>query len=489
MSVGSDQHRTGRSDRAEYRELPHAVVPGVDQPNPIGPWFDVEAAGFAEVEEHGPGIVQQVEDSRRTVRCLHVEVGHAPPEQRVSLPQVVVDVETGEHRSDTPTRLVHAQQFGHDLPERLVTVVGATECDRRHGVVQHPGADRMAFGVVGVEEALGRRRVDHLGQLPSEVHGVLHPGVEALTTLWGMHVRGIPGQQHTAAAVGHRLARHVGEPRDPPGAVHPEIRPVHGDERLAEFVQAGVAGMFDLPFREHDPDRLPRFPPTDGMGADAVVTEAELRFLGHLDLGDHPAGRRVQPGEVDTGFLADQTASSVAADEVLRPERRGVGQLDLDSGVVLGEAHHLTLAKDRNPERNDPISQDGLKEALPQRQHVIVAGGEVADVQRDLGERQHMADLPRREEPLRDATLVEHLDRAGMQPARPRSVDILVGASLDDDDVDPRQRQLTSQHQPGRASSCDDHGMVVASPLDPVARTADRPHEPSLDLVAARPAP
>ena len=100
-----------------------------------------------------------------------------------------------------------------------------------------------------------------------------------------------------------------------------------------------------------------------------------------------------------------------------------------------------------------------------------------------------MADLPRREEPLRDATLVEHLDRAGMQPARPRSVDILVGASLDDDDVDPRQRQLTSQHQPGRASSCDDHGMVVASPLDPVARTADRPHEPSLDLVAARPAP
>ena len=37
----------------------------------------------------------------------------------------------------------------------LVTVVGAAERDLRHGVVQHPGTDRMPFGVVGVEEALG----------------------------------------------------------------------------------------------------------------------------------------------------------------------------------------------------------------------------------------------------------------------------------------------------------------------------------------------
>jgi hypothetical protein len=36
-----------------------------------------------------------------------------------------------------------------------VTVVGAAERDLRHGVVQHPGADRMPFGVVRVQEALG----------------------------------------------------------------------------------------------------------------------------------------------------------------------------------------------------------------------------------------------------------------------------------------------------------------------------------------------
>ena len=52
-------------------------------------------------------------------------------------------------------RLVHAQQFGHGVAEGLVTVVGAAERDLRHGVVQHPGTDRMPFGVVGVQEALG----------------------------------------------------------------------------------------------------------------------------------------------------------------------------------------------------------------------------------------------------------------------------------------------------------------------------------------------
>ena len=34
-----------------------------------------------------------------------------------------------------------------------VTLVGAAERDLRHGVAQHAGADRMPFGVVGVEEA------------------------------------------------------------------------------------------------------------------------------------------------------------------------------------------------------------------------------------------------------------------------------------------------------------------------------------------------
>ena len=132
-----------------------AVVRGVDQPDPVGPRREVEAAGRAEVEEHGPGVVQQGEDAGRAVGGLQVEVGHAPPEQRVALAEVVVDVEAGDHPGDVPARLVHAQQLGHGVAQRLAALVGAAERDLRHGVVQHPGADRVPFGVVGVEQALG----------------------------------------------------------------------------------------------------------------------------------------------------------------------------------------------------------------------------------------------------------------------------------------------------------------------------------------------
>src|SRR5205085_540749 len=95
----------------------------------IRPGRDVKTAGFTEVEEHGPGVVQQGEHARGTVGGVHVEVGHAPPEQRVSLSEVVVDVETGDHRGDVPARLVHAQQFGHGGVEGMVTVVGGAEGD------------------------------------------------------------------------------------------------------------------------------------------------------------------------------------------------------------------------------------------------------------------------------------------------------------------------------------------------------------------------
>src|SRR5207237_823808 len=108
--------------------------------------------------------------------------------------------------------------------------------------------------------------------------------------------------------------------------------------------------------------------------------------------------------EVEADRPADQAASSVAPDEILRPERRVPGHLDIDAGVVLSEAHHLAAAEDRNPELADPVSQDGLELALPQREPVVVAGGEVADVQGDPGERRTgPAQPPRAERPRASA--------------------------------------------------------------------------------------
>ena len=77
----------GRSDFAKDRELPHAIVSGVDQPDSTGPRRNVETVGLTEVEEHGPGVVQQGEHRVGTVGGEQVEVGHAPPEQRVPSPR------------------------------------------------------------------------------------------------------------------------------------------------------------------------------------------------------------------------------------------------------------------------------------------------------------------------------------------------------------------------------------------------------------------
>ena len=152
--------------------------------------------------------------------------------------------------------------------------------------------------------------------------------------------------------------------------------------------------------------------------ADATTfAQAELRLLVHLDLGDQPAPRRIPPGELDAGRLADHTAPSVAADQVARPKRLAAGQLDVDAGAVLREARHLAFADDGYSQLADPGGQDALEVALRQREPVVVAGGKVTDVQRDPGERLDLHRLPLREEPIGNTTLIEHLDGARVQAA------------------------------------------------------------------------
>src|SRR3954469_7120368 len=102
MSVASDQHGRGSGNLAEERELPWALVLAVDEPDSLRPRGDVEAPSFTEVQQHGPGVVQQAVHTRRTCGGVQVEVGHSPTDQRVSFAKVVVDVETGDHRCEAP---------------------------------------------------------------------------------------------------------------------------------------------------------------------------------------------------------------------------------------------------------------------------------------------------------------------------------------------------------------------------------------------------
>jgi hypothetical protein len=53
----------------------------------------------------------------------------------------------------------------------------------------------------------------------------------------------------------------------------------------------------------------------------------------------------------------------------------------------------------------------------------------------------------------RDSTLIEDLDGARVQTAGARAGKGLALRQLDDGDVDPRQGQLTRQHQPGSGLS------------------------------------
>ena len=189
-----------------------------------------------------------------------------------------------------------------------------------------------------------------------------------------------------------------------------------------------------------------------------------LRLLGQLDLRDQAARRRILAGELDAGCLADQAASSVAPRQVLRPQRLALGQLDVDAGLVLRETRDLTPAIEGHRQLADPAGQDALDVVLPEAERVGVPGGEVADAESDPGELPDLDGLPLREEPVGDPALIEDLDGPWVQTTRARAGQVLAGAPLDDRDVHARQRQLSRQHQPRRASSGDHHRMLSPYP-------------------------
>src|SRR5262249_11113819 len=123
ISVGPNQHGSGSSDRTKYRKLPHTNIFSVDQLNAIRPWSDVEASGLTEVEQHWPGIMQEGEHPQRAGGGDEVEIGHAAPQQRVSLTEVVMNVQTRHRRGESFARLVHAEKLGNGVDQGLSAVV------------------------------------------------------------------------------------------------------------------------------------------------------------------------------------------------------------------------------------------------------------------------------------------------------------------------------------------------------------------------------
>ena len=126
---------------------------------------------------------------------------------------------------------------------------------------------------------------------------VSRTGAEALPALRGKNVRGVTRDQYTPLAVGCCLPGHIGEARNPTGAVHSVVRPVDGDECLADILQGWLAGVFDLLFGQYNPYFPPSarpMPPPPRMpisGSSSISTSA----ISQLVEGSHPGNSMPVP--------------------------------------------------------------------------------------------------------------------------------------------------------------------------------------------------
>src|SRR5690348_9980997 len=111
-----------------------------------------------------------------------------------------------------------------------------------------------------------------------------------------MHVRRVASKQHTLIAIRCRLPSHVGEPADKSGTVDSVVGPINGDKAFAEIAQCGFV-CSDMRLGQHHPDLSPfsveYLPVLDlvldlanGVSAGGSTTDARVRLLSHLDLGD-----------------------------------------------------------------------------------------------------------------------------------------------------------------------------------------------------------
>ncbi len=318
----------------------------------------------------------------------------------------------------------------------------------------------MTLVVVAVEQTLRGGAVDHLGELPAQVHRVLDPYVETLASDRVVDMGGVTCQQHTPAAIGSRLPGHVREARDPRWGVDPVVGPPHGDHPAPEVLQGRLAGLPAVGLADDDPGPPAVLQRAHGVLTVLVTAYPPLRLLAGLGLGDQRADRRVPAGELDPSLLAYQAPAPVTPDEKARPQRLAARHPDVHAVVVLREAGHLAPTANGHFQLRHPPGKDLLEATLPKRQHVVVAGGEVADRQRDEGEPARLDRLPLREEAVGDPSLVEHLDRPRVEAPGTGAGPLVGGAALEHHDVRSREGQLGRQHHPRRTSSGDRHGVI-----------------------------
>lgn len=106
-------------------------------------------------------------------------------------------VDRGEVSREIPVDLRQAEEAVQQLAEQrrgTAVALDQRQLDQEGlglGTFGDGPADRVAFGVIGVEQAGWRPAPEVRGQLPAEVHRVLEAGVESLGADGEVDVRGV----------------------------------------------------------------------------------------------------------------------------------------------------------------------------------------------------------------------------------------------------------------------------------------------------------
>jgi hypothetical protein len=103
----------------------------------------------------------------------------------VSFADVVADPDRGDLLDQEPAHVLEVHQLGQQPAYRLGTGFGGDQFRLGAGRVQHVVGDRMALGVVAVQQPFRCPAVHLGGELPAEVERVLDAEVEPLSPKGG----------------------------------------------------------------------------------------------------------------------------------------------------------------------------------------------------------------------------------------------------------------------------------------------------------------
>jgi hypothetical protein len=210
------------------------------------------------------------------------------------------------------------------------------------------------------------------------------------------------------------------------GIVDPKVSAEHRSERVTKIAQRRLGARSEHLLGHDHAERPSVLQPVQAMDAGGVVTNARWRVLGHLDLGNEIALRRIPTRELDARRLADDAAPSVTPNQILRAQRLGIGQCDVDAVVVLRETCHGASVMSPHWKLGDPGTHDALELVLPDRECVGVARREVTHVQHRRADHRRLSRLTLGEKPVGHPPLIQHLDRACVDTAGPRADEVMI---------------------------------------------------------------